>query len=79
MALTKLYSKIREYGTLVMFQHTIFSLSFGLIAMFLAGDGQLSIGRIFLILIVLLSARTGANAINRVIDAEIDGKNHTLL
>lgn len=71
----KTIAKAKQYGTLVMFEHTIFSLSFGLVSMFLAGQGYIEPRMIALILIVLLSARTGANAINRVIDAEIDAKN----
>lgn len=58
-----------------MFSHTIFSLSFALISMLLAGEGKLSIRAIFCILLAFLGARTGANALNRVIDAEIDARN----
>ncbi|WP_400243545.1 UbiA family prenyltransferase [Niallia sp. JL1B1071] len=79
MVLTNVLYKVKQYGTLVMFQHTIFSLSFGLVSMTLAAKltatSFLSPWKICLILISLLSARTGANAINRVIDAEIDAKN----
>lgn len=74
--LGRLTKKVHDYGTLVMFSHTIFSLSFALIAMILAGGGSLpSPDLLFWILVTLVSARTGANAINRVIDAEIDAKN----
>lgn len=58
-----------------MFSHTIFSLSFALIAMLLAAKGLPSLKTIFWILVAFMGARTGANAINRVIDAEIDAKN----
>ena len=58
-----------------MFSHTIFSLSFALISMLLAGKGYLNFTLIFWIIVAFLAARTGANAINRVIDAEIDKKN----
>ena len=67
--------KAHAYGTLVMFKHTIFSLSFGLVSLLLATKGQLLLGKIFFILLALLSARTGANALNRVIDAKIDELN----
>ena len=70
-----LWKKIKDYGTLVMFSHTIFSLSFALISMLLANDGSLSPRTIFWILVAFMGARTGANAINRVIDSEIDAKN----
>lgn len=71
----KIGKKINDYGVLVMFSHTIFSLSFALISMLLAGNGRLEFKTIFWILVAFLSARTGANALNRVIDAKIDAKN----
>lgn len=67
--------KVRDYGTLVMFSHTVFSLSFAVIAMLLAAGGLPSFSKIVWILLAFLCARTGANALNRVIDAEIDGRN----
>ncbi|MDV4151134.1 UbiA-like polyprenyltransferase [Clostridium sp. AL.422] len=75
MELSKVKNKILDYGTLVMFSHTIFSLSFALISMLIAGNNKLNFTTIFWILIAFLSARTGANALNRVIDAEIDARN----
>ncbi|SEO63938.1 4-hydroxybenzoate polyprenyltransferase [Amphibacillus marinus] len=75
MVWTKGWNRITEYGTLVMFSHTIFSLSFALIAMLLAANGLPEVTTFFWILVAFLSARTGANALNRVIDAEIDAKN----
>lgn len=72
----KIGKKINDYGVLVMFSHTIFSLSFALISMLLAGNGKLNFRVIFWILVAFMSARTGANALNRVIDAEIDAKIH---
>ncbi|WP_042276541.1 UbiA-like polyprenyltransferase [[Clostridium] dakarense] len=75
MGLSKLKSKVTDYGTLVMFSHTIFSLSFALISMLLAGNNRLNFTTIFWIIVAFLGARTGANALNRVIDAKIDAKN----
>lgn len=71
----KFINKLREYGKLVMFSHTIFSLSFALISMLLAAKGIPEISTLFWIMVCFLGARTGANAINRVIDAEIDARN----
>lgn len=73
----KIIKKIKQYSTLVMFEHTIFSLSFGIVAMLIAiSEGYtIDVWTISLILVALISARTGANAINRVIDAEIDAAN----
>ncbi|MEN8078048.1 UbiA-like polyprenyltransferase [Clostridioides difficile] len=71
----KVFKKVSDYGTLVMFSHTIFSLSFALISMLLAGQGKLNFEVIFWVIVAFMGARTGANALNRVIDAEIDAKN----
>lgn len=73
--LTKIYNKIKDYGKLVMFSHTIFSLGFALVSMLLAANEFPKFSILFWILICFLGARTGANAINRVIDAEIDARN----
>lgn len=75
MILMKLIRKIKDYGKLVMFSHTIFSLSFALLSMLLASEGLPKLNTLFWILVCFLGARTGANAINRVIDAEIDARN----
>jgi len=75
MELTKIINKIKEYGKLVMFSHTIFSLSFAAVSMILAANGLPHISTIFWILVCFMGARTGANAINRVIDSEIDAQN----
>lgn len=71
----KIIKKINDYGKLVMFSHTIFSLSFALISMVIAANGLPKARTILWILICFMGARTGANAINRVIDAKIDAKN----
>lgn len=68
-------SKLRTYGELVMFSHTLFSIPFGLIAMFLAADGLPSAWITVWTLVALISARTAANAINRVIDKDYDAAN----
>ncbi|MBC8062906.1 MAG: UbiA family prenyltransferase [Clostridiaceae bacterium] len=75
MVFSKLIKKAHDYGILVMFSHTIFSLSFALISMVLASNGIPSFYVVFWILVAFMGARTGANAINRVIDAELDAKN----
>ncbi|MDF2538698.1 MAG: 4-hydroxybenzoate octaprenyltransferase [Herbinix sp.] len=75
MVLNKIIRKLHEYGKLVMFSHTIFSFSFALISMLLAANGLPKISLLIWILVCFMGARTGANAINRVIDAEIDARN----
>lgn len=75
MVLNKLVKKVHDYGTLVMFSHTVFSLSFALISMLLVSGGIPPFYTLFWILVAFMGARTGANAINRAIDAEIDARN----
>jgi len=67
--------KLKSYGELVMFSHTLFSLPFALISMIWAADGLPSAATIFWILIALIGARNGANALNRIVDKDIDIKN----
>lgn len=68
-------NKIKTYGNLVMFSHTIFSLPFAFVSMLIASKGKPSLEVLFWIVIAFLGARTGANALNRLIDKDIDGKN----
>jgi 4-hydroxybenzoate polyprenyltransferase len=67
--------KLKSYGELVMFSHTLFSLPFALISMIWAAEGLPSAATIFWILIALMGARNGANALNRIVDKDIDKKN----
>lgn len=73
--LKKCYRKLRDYGKLVMFSHTIFSLSFGLAALLAASGGRPPLRTAFWAALCFLGARTGANALNRAVDAKIDAKN----
>ncbi len=73
--INKIIKKIDEYGKLVMFSHTIFSFSFAAVAFLLASRGIPTFHNTFWAVLAFLGARTGANALNRVIDAKIDLKN----
>lgn len=68
-------NKIKTYGELVMFSHTLFSLPFALIGMIWAAKGLPNLETIFWILVALTGARNGANALNRWVDKDIDKKN----
>lgn len=68
-------TKIKAYGELVMFSHTLFSIPFGIIAMLMAAHGFPSVWLTGWILVALISARTAANALNRIVDKDIDAKN----
>jgi 4-hydroxybenzoate polyprenyltransferase len=67
--------KLKTYGNLVMFSHTIFSLPFAFISMLIAADGMPKLSVFFWIGAAFLGARTGANSVNRLIDKDIDAKN----
>ena len=67
--------KLKSYGELVMFSHTLFSLPFALIGMIWAAQGLPSAATILWILIALVGARNGANALNRIVDKDFDKKN----
>ena len=58
-----------------MFSHTLFSLPFALIGMIWAAQGLPPAVTILWILIALIGARNGANALNRIIDMDFDKKN----
>lgn len=58
-----------------MFSHTLFSLPFAMIGMIWAAKGLPSIETISWILVALVGARNGANALNRWVDKDIDKKN----
>ncbi|MBF7095663.1 4-hydroxybenzoate octaprenyltransferase [Alkalibacter mobilis] len=75
MVLNSIIKKIQDYGILVMFSHTIFSLSFAFVSMLAASNGLLEARLFFWILVCFMAARTGANAINRVIDSKFDALN----
>ncbi|WBW97109.1 UbiA-like polyprenyltransferase [Oceanirhabdus sp. W0125-5] len=67
--------KIKKYGEVVMFSHTLFSLPFALIGMVWAAGGIPSYDTVFWILVALVGGRNGANALNRIVDKDIDKKN----
>jgi len=55
--------------------HTLFALPFALLAIFLAASGYPGTGKLLLILLCMVTARTVAMSMNRLIDAELDSLN----
>jgi 4-hydroxybenzoate polyprenyltransferase len=70
-----LLKKLRLIGEAVMFRHTLFSLPFAATAILLETDGCPDPLKVILILIAAAAGRNAANALNRVIDADIDKRN----
>lgn len=66
---------VRRFASLVKFEHSIFALPFAYSAAFLAEMGVPGFWRMFWITIALVSARSFAMAVNRLIDARIDARN----
>ncbi len=80
MNTTAIFRKLKNFSELVMFEHTIFSASFILIAMVVAShevNGSIFMGwRVFLLCaIALVSARNFAMGFNRLCDRKIDSRN----
>ncbi len=73
--ISKIVNKINGYGKLVMFSHTVFSLAFAAVSLLAVSNGRPDPKVVFWAALAFLSARTGANALNRVVDARIDAKN----
>jgi 4-hydroxybenzoate polyprenyltransferase len=67
--------KLRLYGELVMFSHTLFSLPFALSAMLIAAGGFPGWRTTLWIVLAFTGGRNAANALNRVIDRDIDARN----
>src|SRR3989442_13802783 len=55
--------------------HTLFALPFALLSAFLAANGWPGTGKLLLILLCMITARTVAMSMNRLIDAELDSLN----
>jgi len=55
--------------------HTLFALPFALLSTFLAANGWPGTGKLLLILLSMVAARTVAMSMNRLIDAELDAMN----
>src|SRR6266850_417264 len=71
-----LFEKIRNYGSLIRFSHTVFALPFALASLALAWPSHPVTPRVFFwILIAMIGARSAAMAFNRVVDRKFDALN----
>lgn len=70
-----LLAKLKIFLEMIKFSHTIFALPFALTGALLAARGIPSAGQLFWIVMAMVGARTAAMAMNRLIDADIDGRN----
>ena len=71
-----LLEKIRNYGSLIRFSHTIFALPFALASVALAWPSHpVTLRGFFWILIAMIGARSAAMAFNRLVDRKFDTLN----
>ena len=71
-----MWAKIRVYGRLIKFSHTIFALPFALAAVLLANrQHPITLGTLLLILVAMASARSAAMGFNRLADFHFDRLN----
>ncbi|HUU81881.1 MAG TPA: UbiA-like polyprenyltransferase [Phycisphaerae bacterium] len=72
--------RVRLWGEMIKFSHSIFALPFALMGAFLAGRqieglGRPRLGQIVLIVVCMVAARSTAMTFNRIADAAIDARN----
>jgi 4-hydroxybenzoate polyprenyltransferase len=67
--------RISLFARDIKISHTVFALPFALLSTFLAANGWPAAGKLLLILVCMVTARTVAMAANRLLDAELDARN----
>lgn len=68
-------SKLKDYLTMLDFGHTLFGLPFAYLGAFLAVNDLPTIHQLLWITVAMVSARTAALSLNRLIDLPIDADN----
>jgi 4-hydroxybenzoate polyprenyltransferase len=68
-------NRLRLVGEAVIFRHTLFSLPFALAAVLLETGGRPSPWKLAWIVVAVVAGRNAANALNRIIDKDIDASN----
>jgi 4-hydroxybenzoate polyprenyltransferase len=72
---TGILTKIGIFLEMIKFAHTIFALPFAFTGALLAAGGFPTLRQTVWIILAMVGARTAAMAMNRLIDADIDGRN----
>jgi 4-hydroxybenzoate polyprenyltransferase len=68
--------RLRVYGRMIQFHHSVFALPFALTAVMLAHRVHpVTLGRLFWILAAMVAARSAAMGFNRIVDQGYDGQN----
>ena len=66
---------VRDFLTLIKFEHTIFALPFAYVGMVLAAGGWPPWSKVFWITVAMVAARTLAMGTNRIADRVLDAQN----
>ncbi|MBT4288870.1 MAG: UbiA family prenyltransferase [Deltaproteobacteria bacterium] len=70
---------VRDYLSLIKFSHSVFALPFALVTMIIAlqgyNSGKMILEIVILIIIAMVSARSGAMGFNRLVDIKWDSQN----
>lgn len=72
---TNLVKKAALYLRMIKFSHSVFALPFALTSSFIAAKGLPAANTLFWIIVAMVSARTAAMGLNRIIDRDIDKAN----
>jgi 4-hydroxybenzoate polyprenyltransferase len=70
-----MFAKLKLYSNFVVLKHTIFAIPFAYLGAFLGSGGVPAARILFWVGLAFLGARSGAMALNNLIDKEIDAKN----
>ncbi len=68
-------SSIQTFAGDIKLAHSVFALPFAVVGLILSRSGLPSLSQSFLLLVAMVSARSFAMGINRLLDADIDAKN----
>ncbi|WP_231683420.1 UbiA-like polyprenyltransferase [Phosphitispora fastidiosa] len=69
------FARVRHFGEMIKFEHTVFALPFALMGAFLAKRNFPTGYELLWITLAMVGARTAAMALNRLIDRHIDARN----
>ena len=80
LPLPMFWNRLKASLEMIKFEHSVFALPFALTAALLAfrekpTDGGAALAKVFWIVVAMVGTRSAAMAFNRVLDAEIDGRN----
>jgi 4-hydroxybenzoate polyprenyltransferase len=75
MEIMALIQKTADYLKFIKFSHSVFAFPFAFTAALIAADGIPAVHQIFWITVAMVSGRSGAMGMNRIIDRKIDALN----